>query len=228
MWKQIDNNNYFKNYLKELIIKGCYYSTEDCVSEEFCNIGYWWKMFNIMELTPSNRPPAMMLHSIAQHSMEPEGPLPGSQEPIYRPLSRAGSLQPTPPNPTFQRSILILSTHLHLCLPSSVFPSGFSTNNLHAFLFSPFHDICPTHRISLIILIILGNWYKSWSFHYMSPWSRYAPWPLYSNTLISSCLDGRDEVSHLYRTTGEIIVLYILIFTLLDSKQEDRKLCIEW
>jgi hypothetical protein len=30
-------------------------------------------------------------------------------------------------------SYLILSTHLHLCLPSGLFPSGFPTSNLYAF-----------------------------------------------------------------------------------------------
>jgi hypothetical protein len=34
-------------------------------------------------------------------------------------------------------SILILSTHLRLGLPSGLFPSGFPTNILHAFLFPP-------------------------------------------------------------------------------------------
>jgi hypothetical protein len=31
-----------------------------------------------------------------------------------------------------------------------------------------------------------------------------------------------DQVSHPYKTTGKIIVLYIIIFLLLDDKQEDK------
>jgi hypothetical protein len=41
-------------------------------------------------------------------------------------LSWARSIQSIPPHPTSIRSILILSTHLHLVLPSGFFPSWFS------------------------------------------------------------------------------------------------------
>jgi hypothetical protein len=45
--------------------------------------------------------------------------------------------------------------------PSGLLPSGFPTNNLYAFLFSPIHATCLTHLIlDLIILIILGEEYK--------------------------------------------------------------------
>jgi thioredoxin-related protein len=38
--KQINNNNQFKKELKELLIKGCYYLTDDYLNEGFCNTGY--------------------------------------------------------------------------------------------------------------------------------------------------------------------------------------------
>jgi hypothetical protein len=40
--------------------------------------------------------------------------------------------------PSYRRSILILSTHLHLGLPSGLFPSGFSTKILYACSSPPF------------------------------------------------------------------------------------------
>jgi hypothetical protein len=76
----------------------------------------------------------MLGHSIvSQHFMEPEGSIPNSQE-----LSTCSyPIQSTSPHPTSPRSILTLSTHLRLGLPSGLFPSGFPTNNLYAFLFPP-------------------------------------------------------------------------------------------
>jgi hypothetical protein len=56
----------------------------------------------------------------------------------------------------------MLSIHLHLILPSGLFPSGFPTNNLYTFLFSPIRATCPAHLIllDLIIVIVPGEEYK--------------------------------------------------------------------
>jgi hypothetical protein len=58
-------------------------------------------------------------------------------------LSLARPIQATSPHSTSPRSILILSTHLRLGLPSGPSPSGFAINNLYAFLFLQF--VLHTH-----------------------------------------------------------------------------------
>jgi hypothetical protein len=43
-----------------------------------------------------------------------------------------------------------------------------------------------------------------------------------------SSLSVSDQVSHPYKITGKIMVMYILILNFLDSRQENRSLCAEW
>jgi hypothetical protein len=71
----------------------------------------------------------------SQNFMEPEGSLPCSQEPSTGPYPQPDGFSSHHP---ILRSILVISTHLRLGLPSGLFPSGFSTNILYAYLFSPF------------------------------------------------------------------------------------------
>ena len=74
-------------------------------------------------------------------------------------LSWASPIQSIYTHPTSWRSILILSTHLRLGLPSGLLPSGFPTKTLHTPLSSTIRATCPFHLILLdfITRIILGE-----------------------------------------------------------------------
>ena len=156
-------------------------------------------------------------------------------------LSLVSSIQPIPLHLTYWRSILILYYHLRLGLPSGLFPPGFPTKTLNTPLLSPIRATFPAHLILLdfITWTILDEEYRSLnsslcsSLHPPVTSSLLGPniflSTLFSNTLsLCSSLDVSDHVSHPYRTTRKIIVLYILIFKFLDSKLEDKRFCTEW
>ena len=153
--------------------------------------------------------------------MEPKGTLLHLQVPDIcpYPLARSINSNPLPPTP---HPVGPLSSLLRLGLPSRLFPSCFPTKTQYTPLLSLIRATCPAYLILLILIthVIFREEYRSLS----SSLCNFLCSPVTSSlvgsnmplrTLLSNTLSSlivNDHVSHPRKTTGKIIVLYVLVF----------------
>ena len=131
-------------------------------------------------------------------------------------LSWANSIQSSQLPLASWRSILILSSHLRLGLPNGLFLIllDFTTRTTLGKEYRSLSSSLCNYLHSPVTSSLLG--------------SNTLLSILFSNTLsLRSSLSVSGQVSHPCRTTGNIIVLYILIFNFLDGKLEDKRFCTE-
>lgn len=108
--------------------------------------------------------------------------------------------------PVSLKSDLILSSHLYLCLPNSVFSVSFLTKILHAFFMYLIHAVCPSHPLFLSACYLVKSTNYEASHNEM-----FSVLVLVSPACIQIFSLARcfDTLFHAY--TGEIKVLNILI-----------------
>jgi hypothetical protein len=146
-------------------------------------------------------------------------------------LSGARSIQPISLNPVFLKCILISPSHLRLGLPSGLFPSGFPYTQT-----SPMRAACHAHCIFLELIIYNLIWRRAQIMKLLIM-------QLFSNSLLFrsrfsfqhpllKCPQSKfffkcQSFPHI-QNYSKIIVLFILIFTFLDRRREDKRLWAEW
>jgi hypothetical protein len=100
--------------------------------------------------------------------MKPKGSLPSFYEPATCTYPEPDQSSPYPTITSSRRSILTLSSHIRLSLPS-VLPSGFLTKTWYAPLLASLRATYPAHLglLDFITQIIFGEQYRAKSFCYV-------------------------------------------------------------
>jgi hypothetical protein len=103
---------------------------------------------------------------------------------------------------------------------SGLFPSGFPTKTLYAFI-SPVCALCPTHLIHLDLIIQNNIWWSTEvmklliiqsfpaSYHFLHLRSKYSSqYPVLRHPNLCSSFSMKDQVSHTHKTEDKITVLW--------------------
>jgi hypothetical protein len=162
------------------------------------------------------------------------------KSPPLVPILRQNSPVHTTPSFLSRSSIWVLSIHLRLFVFLVItFLLAFPPKS-YTYSSSPHSASCSLHLI-LFVSDILITWrrvqvmkllimqFSPISCHFISLRTKYSPQhPVLKHPQSMFLPECEIPISHPYGITGKIKFLYILIFTLLDSRREDKRFWTEW